>query len=220
MDFKNNDHIETLLAELRNLNPQAAMERLSDMDDQLLWLLYKSGFEDALVLLFKKYHRQIIVLVYGKLNAKGEVRLELVQDAYSDFLERVLAGQYHGEEIKKNFTAFSVHHLTYIVRSKMRLTANCKVQALDESTSLNSEEQRPHLRVEERIDFRKVINLIPRVSNKIYRNVLRLILIHGYSSQDLTEFFGQREKAYNNRSRAIKALREVLEKEGLLDELR
>lgn len=220
MDFQNNHHIETLLAELRNLNQQAAMERLSGLDDQVLWLLYKSGFEDALVLLFKKYHRQIIVLVYGKLNAKGEVRLELVQDAFGDFLERVLAGQYQAEEIKKNFTAFSVHHLSYLVRSRLRLTANCKMQALDESATNSFSEFRPHLKVEERIDFRKVVDLIPRVSNKVYRKVLWLILILGYSSQDLTEVFGQREKAYDKRSRAIKAFREVLDKEGLLEELR
>lgn len=220
MDFQKNNHIETLLAELRNLNQPAATERLSDMDDQLLWSLFKNGCEDALVLLFKKYHRQIIVLVYGKLNAKGAVRLELVQDAFGDFLERVLAGQYQAEEIKKNFTAFSVHHLTYLVRSRLRLTANCKMQTLDESSTNGYSEFRPHLRVEERIDFRKVIDLIPRVPNKVYRKVLWLILILGYSSQDLAEVFGQREKAYDKRSRAIKAFREVLDKEGLLEELR
>ncbi len=219
MDFYSNSHILSLLAELRNLNQPVVKERLSNMEDQVLWSLFKCGMEEALTVLFKKYHRQIIVIVYGKFNASGRVNLSLVQDAFGDFLERVLAGQYHAEEIKKNFTAFSVHHLSYIVRSRSRLTANSKMQVLDESLSPDTL-LHPHLRVEEKIDFRKVIDMIPKVSNRVYRKVLWLVIILGYSSQDLAKVFGKRERAYDKRSRAIKAFREVLDKEGLLEELR
>ncbi len=210
---------DIILAELNNLNKQAAIERLSEMDDTVIWNLYKEGCSDALVTLFKKYHRQIVVLVYRRLRSNENISLAMVQDAFSDFLEMILSGQFSAEEIEKNFTAFSVHHLSYLVRSRARLSVNCKVQELGIRQS-NLKTVDPHLRVEEKMDMNKVIDLIPNITNRVYRMVLWLVFILGYNSQDLTQVFGQREKAYDKRSRAMKAFREMLKREGILEELR
>ena len=217
MDPNVSDRLSCLYEQIKKENKQDALALLSDQDDGVLWYLYQHGLEDALAVLFKKYHRQVIVLAYHRSQKHGSFSLAFVKDAFGDFLENVLAGQYQSEPIKKNFTAFAVHHLMYLVRSKARLAENSKVGKLDECTKPTSS---PHLRVEEKMDFGKVVDLIPQVTNKVYRKVLWLILILGYNSSDLTQVFGQREKAYDKRSRAIKAFRAVLEREGILDELR
>ena len=189
------------------------------MDDTVLWQLYKKGYKDALVTLFKKYHRQIKVLVYGKLHSNENISMSLVQDAFGDFVEMILAGRYANEDIKKNFTAFSVHHLSLLVRSRARLTANSKINRLTDSHSILKPVY-AHLRVEEKMDLNKVIDLIPNITNKVYRMVLWLMFVLGYNSRDLTDVFGQREKAYDKKSRAMKALRDLLKREGILEELR
>ncbi len=219
MEFSSDNNLEALCDSFKGMTKQKAFVVLHELDDNQLWQLYKSGLEDGLVMLFRKYHRQIVVLVYKKLNANGDVKLGQVQDGFGDFIEQVLAGRYSDEVLKKNFTAFSVHHLSYLVRSKMKLAVNTRVERLNESTDFHNHSA-PGLHVEEKIDFSKVVDFIPKISNAAYRMVLYLVFIMGYNSKDLIEIFGQREKAYNNRSRALKAFRVLLEKEGVLDELR
>ncbi len=219
MEYSSDDNLESLRTELTDMPKQKAFDVLHTLDDNLLWQLYRSGLEDGLVVLFRKYHRQIVVLVYNKLKGNGNVRLAQVQDGFGDFIERVLAGRYPDERLEKNFTAFSVHHLSYLVRSKMKLVANKRVGHLDEPAVLHKLIA-PDFCVEEKIDLGKVIDFIPKISNAAYRMVLYLVFILGYNSSDLVEIFGQREKAYSKRSRALKAFRILLEKEGLLDELR
>ena len=101
----------------------------------------------------------------------------------------------------------------------MRLAGNCRVDRL-ETLEKQMTYSTPHLRVEEKMDIRKIIDLIPMISNKVYRKILWLVFILGYNSRDLAEIFGQREKAYDKRSRAMKAFRNLLEREGYLEELR
>ncbi|MEO1258108.1 MAG: hypothetical protein AAFZ15_04900 [Bacteroidota bacterium] len=219
MEFHFSKDLGVLTAQLKRADRQKTRVLLSEQDDQTLWSLFKEGHLEALEILFKKYHRQVLVLTYNRLNANGDVSLAQVKDGLGDLLEKMLLGRYQSEHIKKNFTAFAVHHLSFLVRSKMRLTANSKVDGLavvEHGLTYST----PHLRVEEKMDIRKIIDLIPMITNRVYRNVLWLVFILGYNSRDLTEIFGQREKAYDKRSRAMKAFRNLLEREGYLEELR
>lgn len=220
MEFQFSKNLIGLNAQLQKADRQETKILLSAQDDKTLWSLYQEGHEEALVLLFKKYHRQILVLVYNRLNKNGEVRLEVVKDCFGDFLEQILAGAYQSESIKKNFISFSVHHLSFLVRSKMKLTVNSKISRMNVVDEKRLTQANSHLRVEEKMDMRKLIDMIPKISNKVYRKVLWLIFILGYNSKDFTEIFGQREKAYDKRSRAMKAFRDLLEREGYLEELR
>ena len=219
MEFHFSENLVGLTSQLKKADRQKTRELLAEQDDNTLWSLFQQGHIEALELLFKKYHRQVLVLVYHRLNTNGEVSLSQIKDGLGDLLEKILMGQYQSEPIKKDFTAFAVHHLSYLVRSKMRLVANSRVERLD-TVGKRMGFISPHLQVEEKMDIRKVIDLIPRISNKVYRKVLWLIFVLGYNSGDLTEIFGQREKAYDKRSRAMKAFRNLLEREGYLEELR
>ena len=218
MDPLTPDRFACLFERLKNENKQDAMALLSDQDDGVLWSLYQHGNEDALTILFKKYHRQIVVLVYHRSQQHGNISLAAVKDAFGDFIEKILSGDYQNEALKKNFIAFAIHHLLFIVRSKARLVANSRVGSLQEMDVVSSSSS--HLRVEQKMDIGKVIDLIPMVTNKVYRKVLWLVFIMGYNSSDLIQVFGQREKAYDKRSRAMKTFRDLLDKEGILEELR
>lgn len=218
MNQSSASYLADLFEKVEKLNKQEAMILLSDMDDGSLWSLYQLGCEHALVILFKKYYRPVIILVYNRLHKNEWITFSLVQESFSDFIEQVLIGKYQGEPLKKNFTAFAIHHLSFIVRSKARLVVNSRVGGLigtEVKPSIS-----PHLKVEQSMDFRKVIDFIPRVSNNVYRMVLYLVFVMGYNSKDLIEVFGKRERAYDKRSRAIKAFRKLLEREGMLEELR
>ena len=219
MEFTFSNSYDSELAELEKLGKCERMSALSEMGDDRLWAMFRLGCEEALIVLFKKYHRQTIVLVYKRMNGSGSVNLQMVEDVFGAFVERVLDGHYHQQELKKNFLAFSIHQVCFLLRSQLKLAANSRVGGLDEKHVLQKTGNN-HLRVEESIDFRKVIDYIPSVSNKVYRKVLCLTFLLGYNSKDLAEVFGQREKAYDKRSRAILAFRKILEKEGILDELR
>lgn len=216
---KSSQKLEKLQEELRCLDKQQAILRLRCLDDVSLWELYKLGNEIALVILFKKYNRHAMLLVYKRLNDSQGIRWAQVEDATADFMERILAGKYKDVALKKNFLAFMVQYVTGLAKDKLKLATNSKVQRLDMGT-MDLRYSSNYLRVEDKIDLKKVIDFIPKIPNHAYRMVLYLVFILGYNSNDLTEVFGKREKAYDKRSRAMKAFRLVLEKEGILDELR
>ncbi|HFA50701.1 MAG TPA: hypothetical protein ENJ95_16965 [Bacteroidetes bacterium] len=219
MEFSFSNTYDSELAELEKLGKTERISVLAEMGDDRLWALFRLGSEEALIVLFKKYHRQTIILVYKRMNGSGSVNLQMVEDVFGAFVERVLDGHYHQQELKKNFLAFSIHQVCFLLRSQLKLAANSRVGGLDEKHVLQKKAAN-HLRVVEAMDFQKIIDLIPLVSNKVYRKVLCLIFLLGYNSKDLAEVFGQREKAYDKRSRAMLAFRKILEKEGILKELR
>ena len=64
------------------------------MDDILLWDLWRLDYKDALTVLFKKYHRQIVIRIYKRCHEKMNVSLAEIQDAFSEFMEKVLNGKY------------------------------------------------------------------------------------------------------------------------------
>ena len=219
MDRFPKTYIADLLDEINSLSKQKSLGLLSEMDDRTLWSLYRKGSKEALHVLYQKYHRQIEVLVYNRLQANENITFHLVQESFSDFIDKVLEGEYNGHELKKNFMAFGIHCTSLIAKSKARLAVNSKVSGLH-VLRLVEDEIGLRTKMDESIDLQTIINLIPNISNNVYRRVLNLIFKNGYTSKDLTEVFGKREKAYDNRSRALKAFRELLEKEGILDELR
>lgn len=191
---------------------------LSAEDDRVLWTIYQSGHRQALSLLFRRHHRQIVVWVYQNRKADGAVRLADVQDAFGDFVEQILSGKFAELELKKDFPSFACRHITFLlqdrVKKKMRreaLRENQKAQ-LDHRTD-------PHRRVEAVHDYHRIIDCIPKIGNKVYRMVLYLVFVEGYDSQDLSGLFGKSALAYDKKSRAIKAFRELLEKNGILQEL-
>ena len=192
---------------------------LKSENDQMLWSLFCLGCREALVLLFKKYHRAIVVRVYQKKMDEGGVRLAEVQDAFGDFVEKLLVGKFAGIELKKDFTAFAVHHISFLLKDRMK-TRFRRQQIRKEKLARLIRNDNAYLRVEDEFDLNKVIDLIPKIGNRVYRMVLYLIFIEGYNSQDLSGVFGKNSLAYDKRSRAMKAFRTLLLKEGILEELR
>lgn len=207
-----------LLPKFAPLGAQERIRQLWNQEDGVLWGLFQLGCKEALIVLFRKYHRHIVILVYKKMNAETGANLLDIEDAFSDFLEQILDGKYE-EGLRKNFVAFAVHNLSFLLRAHARTTQRRAALRLEHSSNFEKS-TRSHLKLEHRLDLVRVIDLIPKVTNKVYRMVLYLVFILGYSSGDLVEVFGKKERAYDKRSRAMKAFRELLEREGILQELR
>jgi DNA-directed RNA polymerase specialized sigma24 family protein len=218
MENSTSTNLKSWLSKLGEGSAKERVQMLSSADDQELWSLFRQGCREALVVLFQRHHREIVVRVYHKKLDTGPVRLADVQDAFGDFVEKILAGKYDEVELKKDFAAFAVHHLFYLLKDRLK-TAIRRESIRKERLERLVKSDNAHLRMEHDFDFNKVINLIPKIGNRVYRMVLYLIFIEGYNSQDLSGVFGKPSLAYDKRSRAMKAFRNLLLKEGILEEL-
>ena len=211
--------IKKLLVQLENRSAQERLRLLSGEDDPMLWALFGQGCREGLILLFRKHHRQIVAQVYLKRKAEGMVSLDDVKDVFSDFVEQVLAGKFAKIELKKDFPSFAVCHLSFLLKDRAKTILRRKL-LMEKQSGFFEKNTNPHQRVEEAFDLGRVIDFIPQIGNRVYRMVLYLIFIEGYNSQDFFGLFGKPKLAYDKRSRAMKAFRELLEKNGILEELR
>lgn len=219
MENSKNPAPVNLLSKVEASSPQERITLLTGEDDQLLWSFFRHGISEALVVLFRKHHREIVMRVYQKRMDEGSVRLADVQDAFGDFVEKILAGKFKGIELKKDFSAFAVHHISFLLKDRMKTSFRRQSIRKERLAGLVKNDD-AHLKMENDFDLNKVINLIPKIGNRVYRMVLYLIFIEGYNSQDLSGIFGKSSLAYDKRSRAMKAFRSLLLKEGILEELR
>lgn len=219
MTFDEKRQNQKVIKSLNVLTESERIDRLWSMDDILLWDLWRLDYKDALTVLFKKYHRQIVIRIYKRCHEKMNVSLAEIQDAFSEFMEKVLNGKYKDEPIRKNFEAFSIYYILYLVRTK----AHKKKTNPTVSFGKNGHGDRilqHHMSFEKKIDFGSVLDCIPLISNKLYRNLVYLILIMGYNAKDLIVVFGKRERAYDKKYRAMEAFKKVLKQEGLWEELK
>lgn len=211
------DELKKISDRMATLSEQAQIRELWDLDDQVLWALHRQGSKSALTVLFRKYNRHIIVFAYQKMNAETGAGLEDIQDAFGEFVERILAGQYE-KDLQANFTAFGVHHLSFLIRGKMRTLRRRERLRRELVSSSENDGQWP--KIGEHLDLGRVIDCIPSVANRMYRMVLYLMFVQGYDSHDLTLVFGKAEMAHDKRYRAMQAFRKQLQREGILEELK
>ncbi len=206
------------IAELQVIPKAERLLYLLDKEDKLLWNMWRLDCQEALMALYTKRHQTIIIRTYRRTYERFQLSLSEVQDAFSEFMEKILAGKYKQVALKKNFEAFAIYHTIFLIRTKAKRKTLYPVisferAAYDEACSTS------YLRVEKSMDFSKVIDCIPLISNHLYRSLVYLIIILGYNSKDLIPLFEKPELAYDKRYRALTAFKKVLKKEGLWEEM-
>ena len=206
------------LKSLNRLSKDEQLVRLWECNDLILWDFWRLGSKEALITLYKKHHKTIIIRIYRRTHEYYKLTLVEVQDAFSEFMEKILSGKYKSEALRVNFEAFAIYHTIFLIRTKAKKKLRYPIISI-EKTEIEQFSKESIQRVERGIDFSKVIDCIPLISNQLYRKVIYLILVLGYNSKDLVPFFGKPELAYDKRYRALIAFRKILKKEGLWQEL-
>lgn len=211
--------LQNLIESLRFCSEAEQREMLWVLSDTQLWDLWRLGFKEALIVLYKKYHRLVVIRIYKRYHDKMDISLVLIEDAFSEFMEKILNGKYKNEPLRKNFEAFSTYHTVFLVRKKVQKNRNKRIGSF-ENNGVDMPFSQQHLLIEKGLDFGKVLDCIPLISNRLYRNLVYSIFIMGYTVADLIPVFGERNRAYDKKYRAMEAFKKVLKKEGLWEELK
>lgn len=211
-------YCERLKLSLDKCSENEQKQLLLEEGDIVLWTLFHMGNKRSLSILFRRHHKQIVLKVYQK-RSTSNFRLADVQDAFGDFVEQVLAGKFKDIEIRKDFPAFASHHISFLLKERAKKIARRMALREQKQIAVHQKEE-PQRQVEDMHDFHRVLDFIPKIGNRVYRMVLYLVLVEGYNSQDLTGVFGKANLAYDKKSRAIKAFRQLLSKDGIMDELK
>lgn len=219
MTFEEINRNKQIIQFLNRLPESERKNRLWEMSDTDLWDLWRLECKDALIVLFKKYHRLILIRIYKRCHEKYGISLAEVQDAFSEFTEKILNGKYKNEALRKNFEAFSIYHTVFLIRTKIKKKAAHPTVSF-EKNELKERRFGHRLNVEKTMDFGKILDCIPLISNNLYRNIIYLVLVLGYNVKDLVPLFGKRERAYDKKYRAMEAFKKILKREGLWEELK
>lgn len=210
--------IRQLLADWDYLSGSDLQEQLLSLDDKELWYLFQKEKEAALGILYKRHYQYILIRLYKRSNDWTKVSLEEAQEVFAEFMERVLNGKFKGTDLKKNFPAFAIYYSTFLLRSRRKQTNRYPIVAFENDTH-TKELYAHHLHIEKKLDWQKVIDCIPKLSNKLYRKIVYLVLVMGYNSKDFIPVFGKRAMAYDKKYRAMEAFKKILKEDGIWQEL-
>ena len=219
MDFEQIKSYRQTIQFLDALPEGKRQEKLLDLDDQTLWDLWRLDYKNALIVLYKKYHRLVVIRLYKRFHQNGNISLQEVQDSFSEWMEKILNGKYKDEPLKKNFEAFAIYYTQFLIRKKIQRKGTNPTVSF-EKDGVGERSFQYQLRVEKNMDFGKILDCIPLISNSLYRNLVYSIFIMGYTVSDLIPLFGKRDLAYDKKYRAMEAFKKILKREGLWEELK